>query len=486
MKTAIEIEVRPWWREHRVAGRAVLPAVEAMSLLSAAAQPAAGPAAMADIAFPGFLEIAEGKASIEAIIETGPQTNGSVPARLLTRKVSKGGISREREHCRVTFVGSPDMAALPFDLAAVPEGFCSRMSSARLYSDYVPMGSAYRNAADVNVSRDGVVAVIKAPAFRSIKAEHGGLGSPFPLDAAMHCACAWGQMFAGIIAYPVAFEKRFVYRPTEPGHDYFCRVSPLGKKQGGISFDIRLYDAPGNLCEAVLGILMKPIAGAPGPVSAASNPDPALLDAVRAHCLAFSVIELEAVLPFYLKALTAGETDRIKGFGPKRLRSFAAGRLAFKRVWRQVTQDYERAAQDIPDFTHDALPGGAGDLFYSISHDNRFAFVAAGDTKIGVDVEEVSARALKNRRIFLNEGDNAAMEAPSELDQLQKSLRVWSAKEALSKATGKHVAGLWKNMSARRIGNDRTVLDLAGRDYSVVHGQAEGHLFTITPADREY
>jgi 4'-phosphopantetheinyl transferase EntD len=293
-------------------------------------------------------------------------------------------------------------------------------------------------------------------------------------------------MFAGIIAYPVSFEKRVVPRPTVPGSEYFCRVSPLGENRGGLSFNIRIYDALGNLCDAVLGMLMKPIAGAERPACRAGNPGPGLFDALGTHCLAFSIIELEAVLPFYLKALTAGEMDRIRSFGPKRLRSFAAGRLAFKRVWRQVTQDYKSAAEEIPDITHDAMPGGTGDLFYSISHDNRFAFAAAGNTKIGVDVEEASHRAVKSRRIFLNEGDNKAMEAPSELDQLQKSLRVWSAKESLSKATGKHVAGLWKDMSAKRIGNDRTELSLAGREYSVVHGRADGHLFTITSSDREY
>jgi len=483
MRTILEIEVQPCWREHRVEGRAVLPGVEAMALLSETAQPADGPAAMADISFPSFLEIADGKAALEVIIETGPQTNGSLPARLLTRKVSKGGISREREHCRVTFVSTSETAALPFDLAAVPEGICSRISSDRLYSDYVPMGSAYRNAGDVHISPDGAVAVVKAPA---IQAELGGLGSPFPLDAAMHCACAWGQIFAGIIAYPVAFEKRVVPRPTLPGSEYFCRVSPLGENRGGVSFDIRIYDARGNLCDAVFGMLMKPIAGAERPACRAGNPGPGLFDALRADCRAFSVIELGAVLPFSLKALTAAEMGLSRGFGPKRLQSFSAGRLAFKRVWRRVAQDYERAADAIPDFTTDGLPGDGGEIFYSISHDKRFAFAAAGKTRTGADVENISDRVAKNRRIFLNDGDNTAMDSPSGLDQLQKLLRVWSAKEALSKATGNNVAELWKKMSATVIGNKRTALRFEGRSYSVVHGQAEGHLFTVTAADQEY
>ncbi len=293
----------------------------------------------------------------------------------------------------------------------------------------------------------------------------------------------WGQMFAGIIAYPAAFEKRFVYTPTEPGQDYFCRVSPLGKRQGGISFDIRIYDAPGNLCEALLGVLMKPIAGAPGPACTAGTPGPVLFDTIKANCFAFSIIELGAVLPFCLKALTAGEMGRIRRFGPERLRSFMAGRLAYKRSWRRAAKDYQTAADAIPDFMYGGLAGDGGDFSYSISHDERFAFAVAGKNKIGADVEKFSGKAARNRRIFLNEGDNAAMEGLSDLDQPQKLLRIWSAKEALSKAMGNHVAELWKRMSAIETGNNLTVLRYDDRNYAVVHDQAEGHLFSMTAMD---
>jgi len=33
------------------------------------------------------------------------------------------------------------------------------------------------------------------------------LGSPFPLDAAMHAACVWGQRFGGIVPFLLALKK---------------------------------------------------------------------------------------------------------------------------------------------------------------------------------------------------------------------------------------------------------------------------------------
>ncbi len=54
----------------------------------------------------------------------------------------------------------------------------------------------------------------------------GPLGSPFPFDAALHVACAWGQRYRGIVAFPVGFDRREIAVPTRAGETYRCRVVP--------------------------------------------------------------------------------------------------------------------------------------------------------------------------------------------------------------------------------------------------------------------
>jgi len=53
----------------------------------------------------------------------------------------------------------------------------------------------------------GALAYLRAGATRRMKI---WLGSPFPLDAAMHAACVWGQRFGGIVPFSCCFEKRVI------------------------------------------------------------------------------------------------------------------------------------------------------------------------------------------------------------------------------------------------------------------------------------
>jgi len=203
--------------------------------------------------------------------------NGDVCSKLITKsrfgqaRISSGKtpMTRIKEHVSISFPKEKEVlcksppeiseySASAFGkLRFPPEDECFDIPSDRLYSELVPFGPAYHNIKDIlSVSEKGAFAKIATTTADTCSEP---LGSPFPLDAAFHAACAWGQRFSGIVAFPVAFEKRFIFRPTSPNEEYVSRIVPLRQAQIPLSFDIWIYETGGRLCEAVLGVQMRDV-----------------------------------------------------------------------------------------------------------------------------------------------------------------------------------------------------------------------------------
>jgi hypothetical protein len=130
-----------------------------------------------------------------------------------------------------------------------------------LYRDLVPFGPAYQNILDdLIVTEKGAVAHLQSPSY---PAPLQPLGSPFPLDAAFHAACAWGQRFSTIVGFPVGFDERTIFRPTQPGEKYISRITPVRQASDPVVliFDIWIYTEEGYLCEAVRGVQMRDVSG---------------------------------------------------------------------------------------------------------------------------------------------------------------------------------------------------------------------------------
>ena len=89
----------------------------------------------------------------------------------------------------------------------------------------------------------------------------GPLGSPFPFDAALHVACAWGQRYRGIVAFPVGFDRREIAVPTRAGETYRCRVVPLPDEGAALRFDILIAGGDGRPVEVIRGVAMRDISG---------------------------------------------------------------------------------------------------------------------------------------------------------------------------------------------------------------------------------
>ncbi len=134
-----------------------------------------------------------------------------------------------------------------------------RFSSRRLYADLVPFGPAYHNVVgEIALTVAGATASVSGGDFREAV---GPLGSPFPLDAAMHVACAWGQRYRDCVAFPVGFDRREIILPTSAGETYRCLVFPLQDDGAVLRFDIGLFGKDDRPAEMILGLRMRDISG---------------------------------------------------------------------------------------------------------------------------------------------------------------------------------------------------------------------------------
>ncbi len=102
---------------------------------------------------------------------------------------------------------------------------------------------------------------LKAPALPtdSIQAI---IGSPFPLDGALHAACVLGQQSVDFVPFPVGFDRRIITRPTQAGCIYQTRVIQLCQSEDELVFDLDIFDQAGQVYETVTGVRMRDVSGA--------------------------------------------------------------------------------------------------------------------------------------------------------------------------------------------------------------------------------
>ena len=262
---AVDIEIRPYMRDHRFGDRAVLPAVETMQILARTAggriQGTPG-RQISEARFDKFLALPDHADRIETVVELGPPTDGRVRAWLKTRiRAGKSAMTRVKTHgCLwVSALGPEAPGPLSGDVESRMTRNCFSVDPQRLYTDLVPFGPAYRNIdAPLCLSQEGALARIRAP---RLPARETVLGSPFVLDAAFHAACVWGQRHLGVVAFPVALEQRSVWEPTRAGETYWAVALPRAVDPARLVFDISIFGPKRQICETVLGVVMRDVSG---------------------------------------------------------------------------------------------------------------------------------------------------------------------------------------------------------------------------------
>lgn len=259
----LEIEISPYLRDHHFEGKVILPAVEALILLANVVKlnfPQIRIHCLFKASFPRFLFIAPETQRLAVWVDIENVGNDKITAVLLTSLKSKqSALRRPLEHARVEFATDDPapIPAAPFRVMAKLEGECIRVPAAAIYRELVPFGTAYQNVlGDLAVSSEGALAYLSGG---NDEVDETLLGSPFPLDAAMHAACVWGQRFSGMVAFPTGFERRFIYQKTKKGGSYLGRVVPVNINQESLTFDAWIYDLNGVIYEAISSIKMRDV-----------------------------------------------------------------------------------------------------------------------------------------------------------------------------------------------------------------------------------
>lgn len=258
----LDLDIQPYLRDHHLEGSAILPAVESLIVLAGAVKAAYPQDEIKYIhqaAFQRFLHLVPGSRRQPVSVGIKKAESGDVAASLLTSVKSKTGtIHRDIEHARAEFImtASAETVLPPFRAVNKLKGSCISIPSVTIYRELIPFGVAYQNIiGDLSVSSEGALGYISGG---RCGADEELLGSPFPLDAVMHAACVWGQRFAGIVAFPVGFEKRIIYRKTKKGEDYLGRVAPVRVTKESLIFDGWIYKDD-VMCERISGLIMKDV-----------------------------------------------------------------------------------------------------------------------------------------------------------------------------------------------------------------------------------
>jgi len=269
VRLPVAIPVHAYLLDHHVEGQVVLPAVKAMQVIGETVKrfrPDIGISVMTRGRFDKFLHIPSGTDQIAVFADIETYDNGDIGARLLTKNRSKkSSMTRIKEHASVYYPrdqsGFADRPPDPVSgLFSALEGTCIEISRDRIYDELVPFGPAFHSIqGKFFISEKGVIARIGTPATYVSQSISEALGSPFPLDAAYHGACVWGQRYGRMVAFPVGFEKRTIWNYTLPGEAYCCRILPVETHPDLLVFDLWIADENGVFFESSLGVIMKDV-----------------------------------------------------------------------------------------------------------------------------------------------------------------------------------------------------------------------------------
>jgi len=201
--------------------------------------------------------------------------------------------------------------------------------------------------------------------------------------------------------------------------------------------------------------------------------------------LAYCLMEMKTITPFALNFLSPMELEKYDTFGSKRKISYVAARIALKRLARKLSDAAMQAdATSIEtveaEQAHPVLSflGFENNFHCSVSHDERFVIAVAGKSKIGVDVERASEKLIRTMRRYMSPKE-MELAASSPLGRLNAAVRVWTLKEAASKAIDLSLAKAFSSVEITDIGETESIARISGSLYQAYHETIDDHIFTI-------
>ena len=270
VRLPVAIPIHAYLRDHHVEGQAVLPAVKAMQVIGETIKrfrPDTGISVMTHGRFDKFLHIPSGTDQIAAFVDIDTYDNGDIGAPVADEKSSQKIFhdpdQGTRLRCIIPGTHPVLQTSRPIRFPACfqpSRGIVSRFLRRGFTGNWSPLDRLFTaSRATFVISEQGVIARIGTPAAYASQSISESLGSPFPLDAAYHCACVWGQRYARMVAFPVGFEKRTIWHHTRPEDAYFCRILPVETHPDQLVFDLWIADENGVLFESSRGVCMKDV-----------------------------------------------------------------------------------------------------------------------------------------------------------------------------------------------------------------------------------
>ncbi len=257
-----KVRVQHWLKDHCVGERIVLPAVETLLFLAeqcAANHPEADIRVMEEARFGKFLEVPPAVPDLPVLVEEEVCGDGRIRMKLASLVRFKAA-SRIKEHGDVTFSAGSFPGDIPVVDPAPPGKPAAEVDAQYLYRHLVPFGSNYHTLQDtLLLTERGAWGRIEAPALPFSYAVQEQLGSPFPLDGAMHAACVLGQRLVDFVPFPVGFARRIVNRPTQPGKSYLTRATLICKTRDELMFDLEIFSHQGEVFETVETLRMRDV-----------------------------------------------------------------------------------------------------------------------------------------------------------------------------------------------------------------------------------
>ena len=253
-----QVEILPWFCDHCFDGQPVLPAVESLILLANTVQnefPGSNICLMRKARFLRFFEIPVDAPYVDCHITVEESEDSAIRATLLSRRKT-GAFSRMIEHASVDFAARPPKNDQPLPVFPAGDGFS--LSRETIYRDLIPFGPAYQNVLSAELFPGGAAARLATPLNVTVNAPHG---SPFLFDSAMHVACTWGQRYAGIVPFPVAFSTRTLRKASTPDTQYLATIRHTGDRSTELIFDIDITDIRGVQIEQIRGLVMRDVSG---------------------------------------------------------------------------------------------------------------------------------------------------------------------------------------------------------------------------------
>lgn len=270
-RLSVAIAALPEFGDHRIQGKAIVPAAYLLDVMVRAATEAGllrhAPFALRHASFPRFLPVEEIERCDFALV-VDPDEEGT---HLALRSIIAlpGGIQRTREHAVLSLGETTSSVPKPDDFGVFEGEFV--VLAEQLYRELIPFGPRYRNLrGTLRLGRDGAQGIVQSPEPGFDRPSLAGC--PYLFDSAMHLACLWGQRYAGVVAYPTGFASRTILAPTTRGQR-LCVVSPRDRDPRGLAFDVWLLDENRRMCDAILGLSMVPLARGAAPPAWIVHPD---------------------------------------------------------------------------------------------------------------------------------------------------------------------------------------------------------------------